>query len=238
MAQSNKVIKINLPLANAFLVRGGAQWIVVDTGAPGDADALLRAASRHGITPRDIGLILLTHGHVDHFGGAAELRERTGAPIAVHAADLPFLESGRNPDLAPTGLEGRIFRPFLPWVAKPLTPDITFSEAFDLRPYGLDTRTIHTPGHSPGHIALPLPGGELIAGDLLRGGFIGGRVLANLPNLPFYVADPAQLQASIKQVLDLGIHTLYVGHGGPLNVVHVRQRLAAGALSLASLQPA
>ena len=69
--------------------------------------------------PSAIRLILLTHGHVDHFGGAQALRAATSAPVAVHRADAEFLRTGRNPELASTGMEGRIFRPFLPWVAPP-----------------------------------------------------------------------------------------------------------------------
>lgn len=226
------VITIKLPLSNVFLVRG-ERWIIIDSGAPGNSALILQAAARHGIAPRDIALLLLTHGHVDHFGGANELRQLTGAPVAVHKADLPFVTSGRNPaQISATGIEGRIFRPFLPWATTPLEPDIIFEDAFDLREYGLESSTLHTPGHSPGHIALLLPGGALIAGDLLRGGYVGGRLLGDLPNLPFYVADPDQLEASIGRVLTPEIHTLYVGHGGPLAAERVRQRLKAGRLAL------
>ena len=216
---------VSLPLVNVFLVRG-ERWIIVDSGAPGDAAAILRAVAQYGIQPHDIALILLTHGHVDHFGGAAELRAATNAPIAVHSADLPLLHTGRNPDeLTTLGLEGRIFRPFLPWQTTPLEPDLVFEESFDLAPYGLAARTIHTPGHSPGHSALLLPDGSLIAGDLLRGGFMGGRMLPQLPNLPFYATDRDQLYASIEQILALPVQTLYVGHGGPLNADKARQAL-------------
>lgn len=218
------IITIKLSLANVFLVRG-ERWIVVDSGAPGDGPAILRAAARHGIAPTDIGLILLTHGHIDHFGGAAELRASTGAPIAVHQADLLSLREGRNPSsLRSTGLEGQILRPFLPWRTTPLEPDITVEDSFDLTPFGIPTRTIHTPGHSAGHSVVPLPDGNLIAGDLLRGGFLGGRLRGRLPNPPYFVTDAAQQAASLQVALSLPAHTWHIGHGGPLAVEHIRAR--------------
>jgi hydroxyacylglutathione hydrolase len=233
MANSDaQVVPVVLGLSNVFLVRG-ERWVLVDAGAPGDAEPILRAARRHGVQPRDIALILLTHGHVDHFGAAADLRRATGAPVAVHRADVPTLRAGRNPDaLVTLGLEGRMFRPFLPWSAPSLEPDIAFDGDFDLRPYGLDACTLHTPGHSPGHVAVPLAGGGLIAGDLLRGGFLGGRLLGGRPNLPFYAEDAGQLAESLARALALPVSTLYVGHGGPLDASRVRHRLAAGALTV------
>jgi hydroxyacylglutathione hydrolase len=167
---------ISLPLVNSYLVRG-ERWLLVDSGAPGDEHRILRAAAAHGVQPGDIGLILLTHGHVDHFGGAAALRALTGAPVAVHHADAGILRSGRNPDLAALGWEGRLFRPFLPWSAPPLEPDIVFDDDFTLHAYGLDATILATPGHSPGSITLLLPDRTMIVGDLLRGGYLGGRLL-------------------------------------------------------------
>jgi hydroxyacylglutathione hydrolase len=227
-----QLITIQLPLVNAFLVRG-ERTVLVDAGAPGDGPAILRAAERAGVRPRDIGLIFLTHGHVDHFGAAALLREATGAPVAVHRDDAPNLLAGRNPELPPADWEGRLFRPFLPWSAAPLEPDLTFDEAFDLRAYGVDAAVIPAPGHSPGSIALLLAGGELIAGDLLRGGFMGGRLRGGYPNPPFFVSDRAALRASVDHALTLPLTRIFVGHGGPLDPHAVRRRLAAGLLGSA-----
>jgi glyoxylase-like metal-dependent hydrolase (beta-lactamase superfamily II) len=91
---------IGLPIVNVFLLRG-ERTVLVDAGAPGDGPAILRAAAALGVAPRDIALILLTHGHVDHFGAAAWLRQATGAPLAAHPGDLATMRSGRNPDLRP-----------------------------------------------------------------------------------------------------------------------------------------
>jgi glyoxylase-like metal-dependent hydrolase (beta-lactamase superfamily II) len=227
------IILIKLPLVNVYLVRG-ERWIVVDSGAPGDASAILRAAAKHGIAPKDIALILLTHGHVDHFGGAAALREASGAPIAVHTADLPYLQSGRNPDtLNASDLEGRMLRPFLPWATASLKPDIVFEGEFDLQPYGLDARTLDTPGHSPGHVALALPAGGLIAGDLLRGGHLGGALFGKQPKLPFYYSNAEQLNASLARVSELPLNTIYVGHGGPFDAAAMRAEFSSGRLALA-----
>jgi hydroxyacylglutathione hydrolase len=214
---------ISLPLVNSYLVRG-ERWLLVDSGAPGDEHRILRAAAAHGVQPGDIGLILLTHGHVDHFGGAAALRALTGAPVAVHHADAGILRSGRNPDLAALGWEGRLFRPFLPWSAPPLEPDIVFDDDFTLHAYGLDATILATPGHSPGSITLLLPDRTMIVGDLLRGGYLGGRLLPQRPLLPFYAEDERQIVASLRRVLALDPSLLYVGHGGPLDPVAVRNR--------------
>ena len=223
-----EIVTIRLPLANTYLVRG-RRWVLIDAGAPGNEGRILRAAARHGVQPRDIALILLTHGHVDHFGAAAALRRLTGAAVAVHRADAASLRDGRNPDLRATGLEGRLFRPFLPWSGPALEPDVVFADDFDPAPYGLDATIIPVPGHSPGSVALLFSGGALIAGDLLRGGFLGGRLAPHRPNLPFYAADLPQLRASLDRVLGLPLTAIYVGHGGPLAAAAVRRRFGGAA---------
>jgi glyoxylase-like metal-dependent hydrolase (beta-lactamase superfamily II) len=227
------IIPIHLPLVNVFLLRARQGWVLIDSGAPGDHSAILSAIARHGIAPNAISLILLTHGHVDHFGGAAALRAATGAAVAIHKADLPFLRAGRNPELAPTGFEGRLFRPFLPWSAPPLEPDLAFDDDFAPADYGLAAELIHTPGHSPGSVSLLLETGALIAGDLLRGGFLGGRLWSGRPNPPFYLDNPIVHAKSLKRALAIPTHTIFVGHGGPIATEAARRLLP----SLPSGQP-
>lgn len=100
------VIQINTGrFTNAFLIRGEAGCVLVDTGNPGKAERILERLAKRDVAPDDIRLILLTHGHTDHFGSAAALRERTGAPVAIHALDADAVRQGiHQPDsLQPTG---------------------------------------------------------------------------------------------------------------------------------------
>ncbi|HTE19970.1 MAG TPA: MBL fold metallo-hydrolase, partial [Armatimonadota bacterium] len=98
-----------LPFVNAYLVRSGDGWVVVDTGPPGCARRVLAALRRHGIPGKSVRLILLTHGHFDHTGSAVELqRLLPGHPrIAMHPGDGPFVTEERLPlSLRPTSLTG------------------------------------------------------------------------------------------------------------------------------------
>jgi DNA-binding beta-propeller fold protein YncE len=102
-----RVEPLSLTMVNAYLLMGDHP-VLVDTGRPGDGPQILDGLERLGIEPSSLALILLTHGHSDHAGTAAELRELTGAPIAVHRADFGMIEQGTNDPVAPTGIEGRI----------------------------------------------------------------------------------------------------------------------------------
>ena len=143
---------------NAFLIRRHAGSVLVDTGNPGKADRILKRLAKRGVAPDDICLILLTHGHVDHFGSAAELRERTGAPVAVHALDAEAVRQGiHRPDsLHPAGrLVAFLMRIStlrtlaVPDRAPAFEPDIVFEGEWRLDNYGVSGRVITTPGTHP-----------------------------------------------------------------------------------------
>ena len=90
-------------MSQVFLVKTATGAILIDAGMSGQTDRAIEALAAHGVSPQDIRLILITHGHLDHFGGAKALRARTGAPVAVHAKDADALRSGQNsPEAKPT----------------------------------------------------------------------------------------------------------------------------------------
>ncbi|MCM0677781.1 MBL fold metallo-hydrolase [Micromonospora phytophila] len=140
---------------------------LVDCGLKRAPARIVRGLAAIGKSPSDVTRIVLTHAHADHAGGAAELARRTGAPVAAHAADVPYAEAGRVPPADPAVTGARLFArlaggrfPAVP-VARPLADG-------DLLDVGGGLRVVHTPGHSPGHVSLlHEPTRVLITGDAL-----------------------------------------------------------------------
>lgn len=215
------VVPMRLRLSNAYLVRG-ERPVLVDTGSPGEEKAILRVLARERIDPRSLSLILHTHGHSDHAGSTRELQRLTAAPVAVHAADATMLAAGRNGPLPPTRLKARLIRPLVDRPFPPVAPDITFDRELDLTPFGVDGQVVLTPGHTAGSISVLLEGGEAIVGDVMMGGFMGGRLQPGRPAYHYFAADLAAVRQSIRQLLDRNPSRLYVGHGGPLDPAAVR----------------
>jgi hydroxyacylglutathione hydrolase len=132
--------------------------IVID---PGDeiADILARLARRQ-LTLKQI---IVTHAHIDHIGGAAQLRRISGAPVLFHQADLPILG---------------MMEMQAAWIGV-ATPEQTAldqsaDDGLSAGIAGLEAEVIHTPGHTPGSICLHFPKQELLlAGDTLFAGSVG-----------------------------------------------------------------
>src|SRR6202000_2211287 len=132
--------------------------IVVD---PGDeiADILARLA-RHHLTLKQI---IVTHAHIDHIGGAAQLKRVTGAPVLFHQADLPILDM----------LEMQAGWLGIPTPEK-VVLDQSANDGLATGIPGLEAEVIHTPGHTPGSICLLFPKQELLlAGDTFFAGSVG-----------------------------------------------------------------
>lgn len=81
---------------NSYLVINEDTALVVDTGLPGSARPVMEYAQRLGINPDRVKYIVLTHADIDHSGSAAELRDLTGARIAIHAGDAGRLSGTRE----------------------------------------------------------------------------------------------------------------------------------------------
>ena len=208
------LIRIKGAISNCYLLPG-ERPVLVDTGAPGDVGRILTGLRRAGIEPSRLALILLTHGHSDHAGGAAELRRRTGAQIALHASDAPLVRAGANGVLAAQDLLGRFVRPFVDEPFEAFEPDLLFREGLSLEPYGLRARVLPTPGHTPGSISLLLGNGEALIGDVLRGSLLW----PNRARPHFFCHDP---ETNARSLIRLAREGLLRCHPGQFGRAHSR----------------
>jgi len=160
----------------AFVEDDGSVTLV-DTGvkkAPPKIVAGLAAIGKH---PKDVQRILLTHAHPDHAGGAAEMGRQTGAPVSIHDGDRAWCEAGEV--LAKPKETTRLGRLMLR-MSKPTFEAFAPGPALqdgEVLPVAGGLRVVHTPGHSPGHVALlHEASGVLITGDSIFNVFRGIRI--------------------------------------------------------------
>jgi hydroxyacylglutathione hydrolase len=167
--------------------------VVIDPG--GDLELIRQAIAKSGAT---IERILLTHGHIDHAGAAAELKAELGVPlIGPHAADR-FLLDHLEEAAAGYGLAG----------ARNVTPDTWLQESEQVEIGGVPFDVLHCPGHSPGSVAFVNRDLKFaVVGDVLFRGSVGR---SDLPG-----GDRATLIASIRnKLLPLGDDVAFLcGHG-------------------------
>lgn len=206
---------------NVWLVERAERWLVVDTGRPGSVKRLLAGIERTGCSLRDIALIVLSHAHFDHVGGAAELRRRSGAPVAIHRLEAPLLREGAfslSPGLNALGrAEVFIAKRFVSrcrFEFTPVEPDVLVDDEMRLDSYGFDATVIHSPGHSPGSVSVLTDGGELFAGDLAVTQPLPGR----WRHMPIYGTSIRDIAASWRMLADRGAKHIYPSHGGDFSM--------------------
>jgi len=203
------LVRIQGAISNCYLLLG-ERAVLVDAGAPGDLKRIQSVLARHGVDGKKLALILLTHGHSEHAGCAAELHRRTGAPVAIHAGDEELVRTGRNGVLAAQDALGRLVRPFIDEPFEAFAPDIVFREGVDLAPYGIRGRVLATPGHTPGSVSVVLASGEALIGDVLR----GSMVWPNRARPAFFCNDPDLNSRSLVRLAREGLLRCHPGQFG------------------------
>ena len=198
---------ISCGLGYAFLIESAGGLVLVDCGSPHQEKKVLAAMDQLG--RHDLKLIWITHAHYDHYGSAAALHAKTGAPVGVHPADAEALRAGRS-DLGITHGIGYLF-PLGLGIAKvfvplpPVNPEVLLEDGASLMDYGLAAQVFHTPGHTSGHSSLWLEDGTLIIGDL-----IGQDSRARRQTL--LATDWQALEESLARMQALKPRRVYSGH--------------------------
>ncbi|NTU42295.1 MAG: MBL fold metallo-hydrolase [Nitrospirales bacterium] len=220
----SSVIPIRLGIVKVFIVKG-KRTVIVDTGYPGKEEAIIRSLQASSVRPEDVSLILITHGHTDHYGSAEKLRLKTGAPVAMHRKDAELTEKGVIPIGVSTGLPGHLvktlFVPANEASAPAFKADILIDNTTDLHDFGVEGKVVHTPGHTEGSLSLILADGTAIVGDLLMGGLF----FKKKPHYPLFATDIAELRESIRTIVGLAPRVIYASHGGPFSCYAVQHFL-------------
>jgi len=199
---------------NSHLIETETGCFLIDTGIKKRRGQLEREIQEAGCRPGDLRLIIITHGHIDHVGNAAYLRDRYGAKIAMHRGDSAMVESG---DMfvdtrggVVIGLAGALMKILGLSDYERFTPDTYLEDNQDLSNYGLDATVIHTPGHSEGSICIHTAEGDLFCGDLFNNN--------KRPEKASLIQDPDKLEASVERIRAFEIKTVYPGHGKPFRM--------------------
>lgn len=204
--------RIEVRETNCYLLQGEHGTVLIDPGPVGGGAVVAAEAAEAGVTPGDVGLILITHGHLDHYGAAAELKAWCRAPVAAYHSEPAFSQDRRNALPPAQTLRGSVVR----WIYllllplahfSPLEADLLLDDGADLSSYGVDARAVLMSGHSPGSLAVVTAEGDVFAGDLF--------VNYTVPSQPIYVSDREAWQGSYERIRDLRPRIVYVGHGEP-----------------------
>jgi hydroxyacylglutathione hydrolase len=191
LIMNTEIFRVKLGINSCYLIRG-KDIVMIDGGPPNKLKLFKRKLLKLGIRPDEIKLIVLTHSHFDHSGTASEIRDLTGAQIAIHESERVYVETGGI--IIPKGVNflGKLTLPTFSITKKvsfpKFKPDILITDKrFSLSGYGIDGSIIHTPGHTMGSVSVILSSGVAFVGCMAHNGIRTQRADAPQGCPPFFI---------------------------------------------------
>ena len=189
--------------ANVYVYQQGQEVTLIDSGQQGTEELVLDAIRPLGTLVR----IILTHFHEDHAGGAARLRELTGAVVQAGREDAPFIRGERT---GPPPIFTEAEKPLMASLAGTIPPAPPCPVDDELDDGDDDGRVLHVPGHTPGSIALHLREERVLLTGDIAASHEGNVVLG-----PFNT-DREEAKSSLRRLTALDVDAVGFGHGDPL----------------------
>ena len=221
--QMNKeVTVVNMGFVNSYIICGEGRLILVDTGLPGNAHRIIKKVNNMGFKAGQVSLIVLTHAHFDHSGSVRALKDITGAEVAIHRDEAPFLLEGRSREATPvTGLARFMMRMVKNSGSRKidgLKPDILIEDEMDLNDFGVAGKVISTPGHTEGSVSVFLDSGNCLVGDTIGSSL--GR-----PTTGMFCDDMEMMKESIEKIKKSTAKKVYLSHDGIIDIDRLREAL-------------
>jgi glyoxylase-like metal-dependent hydrolase (beta-lactamase superfamily II) len=209
----------HVTLVNSYLVVEGNEVTVIDAGLPAYRHLLVEELAGLGLTLDSVKALVLTHGDTDHIGFAAWLHHAKGIPAHVHTEDAA---RARKEVSKPSSGWGPVkvgpLTGFLWYSARrgglripAVEETVTFTDGEVLDVPG-KPRIIHVPGHTPGSVAVHVPGVDaLFLGDAMT----TRNVLTGVegPKPAPFTLDPAQARESLDRIEAVDATWVLPGHG-------------------------
>ncbi len=189
--------------ANCFCVEENGSAILIDTGWVQHRDKIMDACK-----DKNIRLIVLTHGHVDHIQNVAALKKERDIHVAMHKADIGLISGNMDQPFVADKLIGKVTLALTKRNSKQnidtFEPDFFIEDGDALDDYGVSAKIVGLPGHTNGSIGV-LAGNDFFVGDALFN--------IVFPTKALMYGDKAMMVDSAKKISAYKSATIHFGHG-------------------------
>ncbi|HEX5148642.1 MAG TPA: MBL fold metallo-hydrolase [Candidatus Limnocylindrales bacterium] len=219
MKIATSIHRLGSSLVNSYLVEDAGLVTIIDAGLPGYFGDLPAELAAMGRSLDDVRAVVLTHGDTDHIGYAERLRRERGIPVYVHELDAARARGEVKKPMSGWGpVRMGPLAGFLFYTARhgglripPLSQVVTFDEGATLDVPGAP-RVIHLPGHTPGSVAVHVPGVDAV---FLGDAFTTRSVLTGEegPRLAPFTLEPALARSSLANLDAIDATWVLPGHG-------------------------
>lgn len=215
-------------IVNIYLMRGGDEWALIDTGMQSEESVatLRESLAEVGCPPSAVRKLLCTHHHADHFGASRSHKELTGAEVYLNPLELPRMERMQSLTQLPEAMaffrshgiplaespDGQLPPPgrYFGTLYEPATPDHLIHDSETIRVGNREVVVVWTPGHTSGHCCFYVPADKVL--------IVGDHLLPKItPHVGVYFGGPdnplQDFLNSQKKVQQFAVETVLPAHG-------------------------